>query len=1052
MSFGATDRCGSKGRDCRTAVHALRRPAYKKRLRDLPWELGRSLSELQRKKGTLTKNLISTILIVCVLLSVSVLLYALATLLFRDSVELGPGRSLLLVVFAFLALLPSYAAWCLLRLIQRGDADADKGRSVIYLVIAAILLATLDYTLAVFSLGKQTPQCSNGDVTRALLAFFGLLRLEPDATVACSTSLFRSGTAGVVIAIVIETCLVTTAVAVVVLWRWVSTKQYLAVFAANHTLVIGSDARLLPLVLNLKGGRNGRDPSPVWITSASLQAYVRTLRSAWSRKASARSIQPRGQSRGDTSGKSRWRLATWPNTRRLEPELSGILADTGAYAAEKVWIEEERADIGRLYLPRSQRVNGRILSSLASDAYVEGYLRAFFEEDDKNTAPKILEVHVFAAREGDAAGSPNYPGKQRSDDEDGGPYVAAPVLAELAVRLALNVIKAVSQMSSNQGRSLTVRIVADELVKAEAACYLSALQSDRDKEYLSDKEYLIYNDVHIGGDSERFHVVRVGVSGRNDNEALGSSRDRSGYCIELRGHGEVPPDRLGVSEDDGKECGDRAIRIALCEDAVGPEEIQQRVSSGRYRGLLCWPGSGTIERTGGEQRSVPTLVSELVTFEEVSSYSSAWREEEGSEPRRAEGEAHAASFLSWYELGSRELLYDAAVRKWIPAWRGFTLGGSGGRSTQGVVVPGDFARFVRGCFIGAPDGLAGQRRPGRLYLVMLQNRVYADWDVINYSRVMVPRAIGHGPGEQKDVESEVVVLPDDQAVWEAAEWWLLGGEGRVSPLSELAAFVEQYADRAAQDEACGWGGTDPRSWERFVSGALTSIDGEYRGWLGAGGPPEWIREVLSQARSFDALVSNAWSAWDFRRKLPKIKRLYGKYEEPVKAFLSDCEAVCRYWRRLPEDARAEELPERVCEEALEHAARTGVGGAGRGEDRRRRAEGIVELCRDEHGRWVLERVLCGWVWGPRTDRKRRIHNSLVSWDGLIGGQLTPGEEEKRYRARRVTWINDLVCIRAAAQVYCQQGWTWDEGEGGQGSRSQLGTLLFWWWLYRRGAR
>ncbi|KAA3415670.1 hypothetical protein F1715_11480 [Streptococcus pneumoniae] len=61
-------------------------------------------------------------------------------------------------------------------------------------------------------------------------------------------------------------------------------------------------------------------------------------------------------------------MATWPNTWRLEPELSGILADTGAYAAEKVWIEEQRAEIGQLYLPRSQRVNAQIVSSLASDA------------------------------------------------------------------------------------------------------------------------------------------------------------------------------------------------------------------------------------------------------------------------------------------------------------------------------------------------------------------------------------------------------------------------------------------------------------------------------------------------------------------------------------------------------------------------------------------------------------------------------------------------------------------------------------------------------------
>jgi hypothetical protein len=81
----------------------------------------------------------------------------------------------------------------------------------------------------------------------------------------------------------------------------------------------------------------------------------------------------------------------------------------------------------------------------------------------------------------------------------------------------------------------------------------------------------------------------------------------------------------------------------------------------------------------------------------------------------------------------------------------------------------------------------------------------------------------------------------------------------------------------------------------------------------------------------------------------------------------------------------------------------------------------VELMAEmEHGRWVVERLLSGWRWGPRKDVRARTSPYLVSWEDLP----EPVKE----------W--DRVFVRAIPQILSARGYTLRRTEAAL-SESQL---------------
>ncbi len=94
------------------------------------------------------------------------------------------------------------------------------------------------------------------------------------------------------------------------------------------------------------------------------------------------------------------------------------------------------------------------------------------------------------------------------------------------------------------------------------------------------------------------------------------------------------------------------------------------------------------------------------------------------------------------------------------------------------------------------------------------------------------------------------------------------------------------------------------------------------------------------------------------------------------------------WEELPEDARdanraqADHLPFKLaqlgCLDALQHYRDIAVP-----------AEMVEALAQTEHERWMAQRRLAGWSYGPSRDNLRRLHPSLVPWE-----QLSDGEQQK----------------------------------------------------------
>jgi hypothetical protein len=53
---------------------------------------------------------------------------------------------------------------------------------------------------------------------------------------------------------------------------------------------------------------------------------------------------------------------------------------------------------------------------------------------------------------------------------------------------------------------------------------------------------------------------------------------------------------------------------------------------------------------------------------------------------------------------------------------------------------------------------------------------------------------------------------------------------------------------------------------------------------------------------------------------------------------------------------------------------------------------IATLAKLEHDRWVIERELDGWIYGPVRDNKRQLHPMLISWEELL--KNSPAEAAK----------------------------------------------------------
>jgi RyR domain len=50
------------------------------------------------------------------------------------------------------------------------------------------------------------------------------------------------------------------------------------------------------------------------------------------------------------------------------------------------------------------------------------------------------------------------------------------------------------------------------------------------------------------------------------------------------------------------------------------------------------------------------------------------------------------------------------------------------------------------------------------------------------------------------------------------------------------------------------------------------------------------------------------------------------------------------------------------------------------------------LAKLEHDRWMVERRLDGWAYGPARDDKRQLHPKLISWEELL--KTFPAEAAK----------------------------------------------------------
>jgi len=73
---------------------------------------------------------------------------------------------------------------------------------------------------------------------------------------------------------------------------------------------------------------------------------------------------------------------------------------------------------------------------------------------------------------------------------------------------------------------------------------------------------------------------------------------------------------------------------------------------------------------------------------------------------------------------------------------------------------------------------------------------------------------------------------------------------------------------------------------------------------------------------------------------------------------------------------------------------------------------IEQLSRQEHDRWMQSKLDAGWKWAPVTDKPKRLHQDLASWE-----QLPEATREKdRVLVRRIPWLLQRIGL----QIECGQ--------------------------------
>lgn len=295
------------------------------------------------------------------------------------------------------------------------------------------------------------------------------------------------------------------------------------------------------------------------------------------------------------------------------------------------------------------------------------------------------------------------------------------------------------------------------------------------------------------------------------------------------------------------------------------------------------------------------------------------------------------------------------------------------------------------------------------------------------------------------VDRFLFLLPDDEDAWEAARWWLCRtircqcegarsgqGEQRSKKERPRIHLVEAIvsAERGDKQSACCFADV------KKVTGIAEQLNTGFREWLAGREPDAAIARTLWRESSSQAKISTVWSALDVYRKIEYIQeRLSTK--QPIRPgyrrsltkggmrelgrllldVACDARRVLALADTLPRRRLEETAPIELCVEALErHAPKEGIWKGLRVEER---AELLVGLCRAEHGRWVVERTLCGWRWGRAKDESKRTHSELVSWRGLVGGELRRTMEGSDLPRKAYVWLNDLLHVERALREFVE---------------------------------
>jgi ppGpp synthetase/RelA/SpoT-type nucleotidyltranferase len=166
-------------------------------------------------------------------------------------------------------------------------------------------------------------------------------------------------------------------------------------------------------------------------------------------------------------------------------------------------------------------------------------------------------------------------------------------------------------------------------------------------------------------------------------------------------------------------------------------------------------------------------------------------------------------------------------------------------------------------------------------------------------------------------------------------------------------------------------------------------------------------ELPADAASVRAYVGAACLELPGDLREAVARDLHDEYREARTAELRPEEPGLATWEALPPEFQESAM--RQADDIFAKLALVGLEAVA--SDRREVipiSEDEVELMAEvEHGRWVVERLLSGWRWGPRKDVQARTSPYLVPWDGLP----EPVKE----------W--DRVFVRAIPQILASHGYT-----------------------------